>query len=86
MQKQTHYNVNGALRSVGGPRAITREIRERVLKRLQALCTLMKEVVAAEHPNFEVISCFGVFDVASFPQETVQKVLQRGGGHEDKFD
>ena len=57
-----------------------------MLKRMQALCILMKEVVTAEHPNFEVISRFGIFDLASFPQETVQKVLKRGGGHEDKFD
>ena len=59
-----HFLVRGSvLRSVGGPRAVTRRIKTAVLERMLAWTALAREVVAAEHPNFELVSSFSCFDL-----------------------
>lgn len=78
LQKQTHFLVNGQLRSVGGPRVITGELRTRVLKRMQAWTVLAKEVVRAEHPEYEVVSSFSCFDLEGWPKQSVDELVKRG--------
>lgn len=84
LTKQTHFNVNGHLRSLGGPRAVESAVRDRVIKRMQAWCLLAKEVVLAEHPDFEIIACFACFDLAEFPKDSLDKIIQKG--RSDKFN
>ena len=78
LEQVSHFSVKGEVRAVGGPLAVSQQLRTRVLKRMQAWAILAKEVVAAEHPAHEVVSCFSCFDLRGWQQQTPQEVRHRG--------
>lgn len=50
----------------------------RATTRIQGWGVLALEVVKAEHPHFEVVSCFQVFDLDVWPEQTVDELLRHG--------
>jgi hypothetical protein len=78
LSKTTHFVVHGIVRSVGGPRPVARVVRDRVMKRMQAWAILAQEVVIAEHPDYEVVSCFSCFDLAQWATQTVDDLIRNG--------
>ncbi len=78
LSKTTHFVVHGVVCSVGGPRPVTRDLRDRVLKRMQAWAILAREVVIAEHPDYEVVSCFSCFDLSQWPKQPVDDLIRHG--------
>ena len=45
---------------------------------MQAWAILAKEVVKAEHPDYEVVSCFSCFDLAQWPKQSVEELVRHG--------
>jgi hypothetical protein len=45
---------------------------------MQAWAILAREVVKAEHPDYEVVSCFSCFDLAQWPKQTVDELIRHG--------
>ena len=78
LENASHFVVNGDVRTIGGPRAVSRELRARVLKRMQAWAILAQEVARAEHPAFELVSCFSCFDLDEWPMQTPQELTRHG--------
>ena len=58
-----HFLVRGRVKSVGGPSAVTRNLKSKVLQRMLQWSTLAMDVLAAEHPDFELVSSFSCFDL-----------------------
>ncbi|CAE7607080.1 ngoBIM [Symbiodinium sp. CCMP2592] len=79
----THFYVAGEMRSVGGPQSVSTALRATVLQRMQAWHTIVKEVVSAEHPDFELVSCFRCCDLEEFPRPTQENARH---GLPTKFD
>ena len=73
LQTTTVFIVNGEVRQLGGPLALSADIRKRCIKRMRAWSLLVREVMHAEHPAFEVVSCFSCFDLDAYPVETKKK-------------
>jgi hypothetical protein len=48
------------------------------MTRIQGWAVLALEVVKAEHPHFEVINCFKVFNLDVWPEQTVCELLRHG--------
>ena len=71
-----HFTVCGVTRTVGGPRSVSAAVRQLASQRMQAWARLAKIVVAAEHPCFELIAQFHVFDLSKWPD------VAAGGGYE----
>ncbi|CAK0889058.1 unnamed protein product [Prorocentrum cordatum] len=78
LQDATHFMADGELRSVGGPRAVTAALRDRVLRRMTAWAHLAVQVVRAEHPDFEIISSFCCFDLNSWVDQTARDFRRHG--------
>jgi hypothetical protein len=78
LSRTTHFVVHGVVRSVGGPRSVNRDLRDRVMKRMQAWAILAQEVVIAEHPDYEVVSCFSCFNLAKWPKQSVDELIRHG--------
>lgn len=74
----THFQVNGMVRSLGGPGQVPDDVKSRCLSRMQAWAKLAAEVVRAEHPDFEVVQCFSVFSLKDFPKMTSESIRQDG--------
>jgi hypothetical protein len=45
---------------------------------MQAWAILAQEVVKAEHPDYEVVSCFSCFDLAQWPKQSVDELIRHG--------
>ena len=45
---------------------------------MQAWAILAKEVVKAEHPDYEVVSCFSCFDLAQWRKQSVEELVRHG--------
>lgn len=69
LESATHFVVNGKVRSVGGPNSVDNATRTRCLNRMLAWRSLAEEVVRAEHPSFELVQCYSVFDMEVFEKE-----------------
>ena len=78
LENASHFVVKGEVRTVGGPRAVSRELRARVMKRMQAWAILAQEVVMAEHPAFELVSSFSCFDMEQWPVQTPRDLMRHG--------
>ena len=70
--------MDGKVYSIGGPRAVTPELRSRILGRMKAWAVLAQEVVKAEHPDFELVRSFRIFDLEKLPEQSVDDIM-RGG-------
>jgi hypothetical protein len=78
LTRTTNFVVHGVVRSVGGPRAVGGLVRNRILKRMQAWAILAQEVVIAEHPDYEVVSCFSCFNLPQWPKQSVDELIRHG--------
>ena len=78
LASSTHFVVRGAVRSIGGPLAVSADLRKRVLTRMQAWTVLAREVVVAEHPAYELVSCFTCFDLERWPQQCPHELIRHG--------
>jgi len=62
----THtFPVSGKVTCVGGPLAVSPQLRHHCLQRLKAWVMLCKVVIAAEFPEFEAVASMVVFDVSN---------------------
>ena len=69
LETPTHFTVGDKVRSIGGPAAVTNDIRGRCLSRMLGWKRLAEEVVRAEHPSFELVQCYSAFDMQAFEKD-----------------
>ena len=84
LERRTHFMIGSKLGAVGGPRAASNAIMNRCLKRMQAILLVSKAVIEAEHPSYELVSCFRCFNLADFPEQSTVSLLREG--RSDVFD
>ncbi|CAK8989859.1 Uncharacterized protein SCF082_LOCUS2000, partial [Durusdinium trenchii] len=78
LESPTHFVVDGVVRCIGGPNGVSKEIRSQCLSRMLAWANLAEEVVRAEHPSFELVQCFSIFDMPNFPKQTASEIQKQG--------
>ncbi|CAK9099917.1 Uncharacterized protein SCF082_LOCUS46783 [Durusdinium trenchii] len=76
LQSPTHFITRGVVRCLGGPNGVKEEVKSQCLSRMLAWMKLAEEVVRAEHPAFELVPCFSLFDLNQFPQQTAARIKQ----------
>lgn len=84
LKRTTTFMSGGGLRSIGGPRAVTPALMTSTIQRMQAWVLLAKHVVAAEHPDFELVSSFACFNLKEFPAQSAEDL--KAHGRSSKFD
>ena len=84
LQSPTHFITRGVVRCLGGPNGVKEEVKSQCLSRMLAWMKLAEEVVRAEHPAFELVPCFSLFDLNQFPQQTAARIKQED--FSQKFD
>ena len=76
LQSPTRFITRGVVRCLGGPNGVKEEVKSQCLSRMLAWMKLAEEVVRAEHPAFELVPCFSLFDLNQFPQQTAARIKQ----------
>ena len=71
-----HWNVGGVTRTLGGPRSVPAHVKQLTMQRMVAWARLAKRVVEAEHPCFELISNFDIFDLSQWPDNGMSTIRQ----------
>ena len=61
---------DGTVKTVGGPNAVTDDMKRRCLGRMAAYHKMAEEIVAAEWPYYELLHEFGFLDLEPFCQNT----------------
>ncbi|CAE7510513.1 unnamed protein product [Symbiodinium sp. KB8] len=64
-----HFTVGGVTRTVGGPRSCSSAVKRLTMQRMQAWTRLAQRVVEAEHPCFELISNFSIFNLSEWADD-----------------